>query len=669
MPGSFPTLEMWDQLQPKHVAHFFSSSPEWNQLDAAVRAFSVDQSNEELFQRLKTATEAFVRLKTAQDGVMTTTRDTNGVITALRAYVSDNPPVMSESAIEAAKEVIQANKQAFFRTLACAQIRYKSGKKLEMAKALHDDGTDFRDSLMVIPQVASAADSLQRRLPSSSPSASSSSSMIPGSPAFSGIGSSVSRVLPSLPGNIGTQASNMASQVSGSMMKIDWDGIIRDICSVGDSIPDVVLHELKELLGRQLFDSISSAIPYLGTIKEGADVMNSLKTIAMHEVNTYRVHSTRSYARPGDVQSSIDAMIRVLNSERVDLGVELAGSSATFTAGIGTLGVDGGALQVITSVAVTGAKLLRTIYSFVADHVAMTKTNQMLKSAGGTHLTLLETLHKFPMLGAHVIKTLETSTVLELNIMEINQPFFKYMTEQNNQKIQTIRETACRIIEDSRFELLQSELATLTYERNKQKFASTLQQQLVDVIDKREINKRKMNAVVRDIPAAAARFQERRDAKTAHVAKFTPVAREAASKLSLLEIMQLANMELEHEMAALIDIQAMEENRQNESRRNKALAVRVQSVLETYKDQTSGFRSLITSQSDESTAAIAALNSFVNATSHAGLSRLRELVEYLLKVGTKVPQGVGPALKQLKDPSRLHGLLNAAYQNWSVTGQ
>ena len=71
MPGSFPTLEMWDQLQPKHVAHFFSSSPEWDQLDAAVRAFSADQSNEELFQRLKTATEAFVRLKTAQDGVMT----------------------------------------------------------------------------------------------------------------------------------------------------------------------------------------------------------------------------------------------------------------------------------------------------------------------------------------------------------------------------------------------------------------------------------------------------------------------------------------------------------------------------------------------------------------------------------------------------------------------
>jgi hypothetical protein len=356
----------------------------------------------------------------------------------------------------------------------------------------------------------------------------------------------------------------------------------------------------------------------------------------------------------------------------VDLGIELAGSSATFAAGIGTLGADGGAVQVITSVAVTGAKLLRTIYSFVADHVAMTKTNQMLKSAGGTHMTLLETLHKFPMLGAHVIKTLETSTVLEINIMEINQPFFKYMTEQNNQKIQTIRATACRIIEDSRFEILQIEQARLTYERNKQDFASTLQQQLSDAINKRNMNaviKRNMNAVIRDIPAAAARFQERRDAKAAHVAKFTPIAREAASKLSLLEIMQLANMELEREMAALIDIRAMEEDRQNEIRRNKALAVRVQTVLETYKSQTSGFRSLITSQSDESTAAIAALNSLISATSYTDLMQFRKLVEYLLKVSSKVPQGMNSGLKQLKDPSRLHGLLNPAYQNWSVTGQ
>lgn len=664
MPRTFPTVELWDQLTNKTLAHRVRSSTEWDNLDAAVRAFSVDQENEELYQRLKTATEAFVRLKTGPDGILRTSRDANGVISALHKFVSENPPVMSEREIEAARAVINANKQALFRTLASAEIHYKSGKKLEMAKSLKDDATEFKDSLMQIPQVASAADSVQGMMSRSVPSTSPSSSMMPGNSGIGGMASSFSGAMPAIPGHIGEQASSMASQVSGSMFKMDWDRIIRDICSVGEAMPDVVIHELKEILGRQLFDSISSAVPYLGTIKEGAAVMNHLKNIAMHEVNTYRVKSARSYARPGDVQAAIDAILQVLDSERIDLGIELAGSSATFAAGIGTLGADGGAVQVITSVAVTGAKLLRTIYSFVTDHVAMTKTNQMLKSAEGAHMTMLETLHKFPLLGAYVINTLETSTVLEINIMEMNEPFFKYMTEHYNQKIQTIRETARRIIEDSRFEITQIEQARLAYARKKQEFASTLQQQLTDAI-----NKRNMNAVIRDIPAAAAKFQELRAAKAAHVAKFTPIAVEASSKFSLLEIMQIANMELEREMAALIDIRAMEADRQAEIRRNKALAARVQTVLDTYKSQTSGFRSLITSQSDESTAAISALNSLINSTSYADLLRFRKLVEYLLKVSAKVPQGLSPALKPLKDPSRLHGLLKPAYQSWSETGQ
>jgi hypothetical protein len=58
------------------------------------------------------------------------------------------------------------------------------------------------------------------------------------------------------------------------------------------------------------------------------------------------------------------------------------------------------------------------------------------------------------------------------------------------------------------------------------------------------------------------------------------------------------------------------------------------------------------------------MNSLVNATSDAELTRFRNLVEYLLKISTKVPQGMNSGLKQLKDPSRLHGLLNRAYQSW-----
>jgi hypothetical protein len=664
MPRIFPTEEQWNELAVKTLKQRFRSSTEWDNLDAAVRAYARDQGNDALFQNLKTATEAFVAVKTRADGVFETTRDSNGSITALRAYVADNPPLISEEATEAAKEIIRANKQALFRTLTTAEIRYKSAKKLEMAKSLAEDASEFKDSLMEIPQVASAAESVQGRIQSSLPSFGSSTSSVQGGASMNGLSSTVSGALPSIPGNVGAQAAGLASQMSGSMFKMDWDRIIRDICSVGEAIPDIVIHEIKEIIGRQLFDAISSAIPYLGTIKEGAAVMNHLKTIAMHEVNTLRVKSARVYTRPGDVQAAINAVIQMLNSERVDLGIDLAGSSATFAAGIGTLGADGGAVQVITSVAVTGAKLIRTIHSFVADHLAMTKTNKMLKSAAGANMPLLETLISFPLLGAYVISTLETSTILELNIMDINQPFFKFLTEHNNKKIETIRTSAVRILEESRFEITQTEQVRLDEIRKRQAFASSLQLQLEEALARRN-----MNAVIRDIPAAAAKFQERREARAAHVAKFTPIAQEAASKLSLLEIMLLANMELEREMAALIDIRAMREQREAEITRNKALAARVQTVLETYKSQTSGFRALITSQSDESTAAIAAMNSLITAQTYGDLNKFRQLVEYLLKVSSRLPEGLNPSLRQLKNPSRLHGLLSPAYQSWATTAR
>jgi hypothetical protein len=122
-------------------------------------------------------------------------------------------------------------------------------------------------------------------------------------------------------------------------------------------------------------------------------------------------------------------------------------------------------------------------------------------------------------------------------------------------------------------------------------------------------------------------------------------------------------------MAALIDIRAMREQREAEITRNKALASRVQTVLETYKSQTSGFRALITSQSDESTAAIAAMNSLITAQTYGDLNKFRRLVEYLLKLSSRLPEGLNPSLRQLKNPSRLHGLLSPAYQSWASTAQ
>ena len=129
MHGLFPTLEQWDQLNHKTLSHRFKSSRQWDELDRAVRAFSVDQANESLFQQLKSATEAFVALKTKADGLFHTTRDSNGVISALRAFVADHAPTMSTAEHTAIREVILKNKQALFRGLVGAEIRYKPKEK------------------------------------------------------------------------------------------------------------------------------------------------------------------------------------------------------------------------------------------------------------------------------------------------------------------------------------------------------------------------------------------------------------------------------------------------------------------------------------------------------------------------------------------------------------
>jgi hypothetical protein len=87
----------------------------------------------------------------------------------------------------------------------------------------------------------------------------------------------------------------------------------------------------------------------------------------------------------------------------------------------------------------------------------------------------------------------------------------------------------------------------------------------------------------------------------------------------------------------------------------------VKQALATYRDQTTGFKSLVTRQSTESTAAIAELTSLVSSTSVQDLSKLQATVEYLLKKPVTDAAAVNRSLAPLKQPSRLFDLLNPAY--------
>lgn len=225
----FPTIEMWDE-KLRSVKTFYATSKEWKNLDAAFRAFSVDKTNDALFEKLKTATEAFAQKKQGK----TSERLKPGVFKDLSRFVSEDYEAMTDEAAESVAACIIENKRSLLRALAGARIAYKSGKRLEMIGQLKGDGEAFKGSLDQLNKTP-----LKKTPPPPAPS-------------------------PTIP------------------IPDAWNKIIKETCTVGDAVSDAVISELKTMLGEQLFSGISSAIPVLGTIKEGAVVVTGLQNIASH---------------------------------------------------------------------------------------------------------------------------------------------------------------------------------------------------------------------------------------------------------------------------------------------------------------------------------------------------------------------------------------------------
>jgi thioredoxin-like negative regulator of GroEL len=137
----------------------------------------------------------------------------------------------------------------------------------------------------------------------------------------------------------------------------------------------------------------------------------------------------------------------------------------------------------------------------------------------------------------------------------------------------------------------------------------------------------------------AAIFTRRREVEAANVAALDDLVRKMDAENQRIEAGQ--------NQAAM--------NRERRARLEK-IAAAVTQALNTYSDQTSGFRSLITSQSAESVQASEALRRMAAVASPD--PALESTVRWLLGKGGSKP----PALSvPLKPGSRFYGLLESAY--------
>ena len=603
-----PSYEVWSDLVK---VSYTRGSDEWKELDAAYKDYSINPGVESSRKRLVAALNTFDEKKKQKYGEVRSERDAKGALTALRRHLLQKPVELTAADLAGLDEMGWAQRNAIFRSLIGARIRYRKSSPFDMGKELKSNAEDFVSKLKDIPG-ATGASSVGQSGPAS-----------------------------------GQQASSL------------WQGMLQSITGLAEELQGEVMAALTREIGAHTMAAISSAIPILGTVKDGLDILVKLKNIVDNELVKYRINESRTYTRPGDVQIAINNIQQILSGRRVELGIELAGSVTGFTSGVVSMGM----AAPVASAAQSGAKLIYTIYNFVSDHLAMTRANKLIDEALRSRRLLIDIMNDFPFLGAHLISVIEASTLLEFSVLEIGDPFFMILIEYYRSQCDTLIDTARSTVKNSRFEVFSVQRPDTAILQANNRFQDELKKHLELAAAARERAARDLADHKNKMKSVFEEMKERQVAadKAVHQRSFSVVLKQLKQQATMLEMMVLANEENEREAARLIDIRAMKETQQLELAKLQSLQERVREVLNTYNDQTSGFSGMFTRQSSESTAAIQALKPFSVSKNPEDLKKMDSLVKYLLQRPGATSSPVNTVKQPLKRPSRLYDLLNPVY--------
>jgi len=579
-----PPYDLWKQSTS--VSGFGSGSKEWQALDKAYKDFSESQNDQNMRKHLENMLDAFDEAKkkkyaninialTPGEAEKKSDRDKLGAITALRRYLKNWTKEYTAEDLIGLREVKLAQNQALRRTLSDAKVRYKSDR-IKVGKEL-------------------------------------------GTAAYAAYSS-----LKGLANELKPKASDLNPatwQGDAATVSTEWQNMLRSITGMEGDLQQEVMQALSREIGEKVLADVSGYIPVLGAVKDGFSVFMSMKGIVDNELTIYSNEKARPLTRKGDIQTAITSLQSIFEKQRVSLGIDLAGSVSALVTGVVSSGMAGP----ITNAAVSVAKLIYTIRNFVADHIMMTRANKILGMMDSSDDQLLEIMEKFPFIGAHLIATIETSTLIEICGYEINDPFYQLTVRSYNNQLASLRESARDIILNSRFEIVIT-------------------------------NDRESEATRKALNIASRRAKDLSTQRTSELVEERQ--RELAAQKAKALAEQQARELAEHQKKIAAAQTALQEKNQAKLR---ALQQKVKQALATYRDQTTGFKSLVTRQSTESTAAIAELTSLVSSTSVQDLSKLQATVEYLLKKPVTDAAAVNRSLAPLKQPSRLFDLLNPAY--------
>ncbi len=422
---------------------------------------------------------------------------------------------------------------------------------------------------------------------------------------------------------------------------------------------------LYDILGKQLCDELSKCIPYIGTIKEGKELLVQSRELAKSGWRSYKTNEHQRNVRSGTPQQAVGALKAMLERDVADLGLKVASSAANFGTGLAsTIGTGSDAGALISRAVTATVSLIKTIYDFARDWNEMAKGNKLLASG---IMPGHELLTACPFLGAQVIELASTSDLIRFAFAD--NAIYAISTEKGKQFIETLavpvsslKLYAHDVIGKSRFvikygltkeEIKQidagyanspSGVSAYAYRAKKDAEAARMKkfQDYAHTVGQQSIQKRNqafdmLQSHARDVGRQAIEAKQAREKLLNNIAKFKAYARQIGQDATLQKIKK-----------------ARQESRDR-------LAVNVHEAIGVYKSETTGMRGVFTRQSPESLTALRYLDS--QSRQVQGDDSLIISIQWLL--GYRLTESTFDGLsKQLKKNSRFSGLLLQSYTKW-----
>jgi hypothetical protein len=466
-----------------------------------------------------------------------------------------------------------------------------------------------------------------------------------------------------------------------------------------DHVFEKMIRAAKNSIGEHAYSEIVALLPVISIVAGAAKVASGLYDAAVcYQQRNECGEVRRQIIAPGDPDSAFAALEKMLDESFKRATVAAAEGAVKFAAGFDPTNTATSVVGAVSAV----AHLFEAMISFGLQYYQMEAANKILNSWVASPLNgevsiafgltsvsrvrqeikarraagsidpdqFTEAMQKCPLVGCYFIASLPVIDLLEMVVADVaynsSGSFFQMHLNIESQRVSALVDLAKKVLEESKFRIVQNkgdihQLMGQLEKENVERHQRMHTERVADITSFSAKHIERQKAAEREF-----QIEERKAKLTAFTMKHLELQTEKKriaheSEMSALAAMLAERKRREDEAAA----QLAEITRRAEEVETQKLIARKQAIanaIETYEAETSGFQGLFTVRNAESTEARDLLkNLILMGNQRPALIKLESVAMYLMTYGDHPREY--PALRPLRDASRLKRLLQENYKN------